>query len=68
MGIDLSGTDVAVPEHRLHASDIRPIHKEVSGKAVAHSVRTYVLGNARQLSVFADKSLDTARREPTVVS
>ncbi len=66
MGIDLSGTDVAVPEHRLHASDICPIHKEVSGKTVAHSVRTYVLGNARQLGVFANKPLDATRSKPTV--
>ena len=54
MGIDLSGTDVAVPEHRLHASDICPIHKEVSGKTVPHSVRTDMFGDTRQLGVFVD--------------
>ena len=47
MGIDLCRADVAMPQHRLDASDVGAIHKEVSSETVAHGVRAYVLGNTR---------------------
>ena len=60
--------DTAMPEHTLHAANIRAVHKQVSRKAVAHRVRTDVLGDSSKSRVLCDHSLHAALVEPSVVA
>ena len=60
MGVDLGGSDIAVPQHRLDRAQVGPIHQQVGSKRVAQSVRGDMLGDAGCLSIFTDDSLDRA--------
>lgn len=46
MGVDLGGRDITVAEQGLDAADVGAIHQQVSGVAVAHSVRSDFFGDA----------------------
>lgn len=46
--IDLSGRDIAVPEHGLDAAQVCAVHEQVCREAMAQGMRTDMLGDARQ--------------------
>ena len=59
VGVDLGSSYTTVAKHGLDASNIRSVHEEVGGKAVAHGVRTNMLGNTSEPGVLINDSLDT---------
>ena len=68
MGVNLSGTDVAVAEERLDRAKIGTIHKEVSGERMAEGVRSNVFSNTSKTGIFFDNAFNRASGEATKIA
>lgn len=68
MGVNLSGTDVAVAEERLDRAKIGAVHKEVSGERMAESVWGNVFGDASKTGIFFDNALNRASGEAAKIA
>ena len=58
VGVNLGGSDGAVPEHFLDRANVGAIHQEFRGIAVAKGMRGHFFDNACLAGIFADNGLN----------
>ena len=63
--VDLRGGDAGVAQERLHRTQVRTTHEEISGEGMPKRVRYHAfVHQASQLGVFFYQPLNTPGREP----
>ena len=68
VGIDLSGTQVSVTEHFLHAAQIGSRIEQMGGKTVAQFVGRKIRRQSCRIQVIFQIALKTPRSEPSAVA
>lgn len=68
VGVDLSGGDVAVSEHRLDTAQISAVNEQIGGKGVAQSVWCDVFGDTSQLAITLNSALNGASGQAGVIA